>query len=206
VMNPIEESSTNSNRLNLNKTPLRRIANLCLLVLALILTSYLYWVHVSYRLLTIAEDNVFRSAEMPPNKLVDFVKERQINTVIDFRTTIDSVHAEKQALISNGIQSIHIPSELVPSDEVVNNFLDVMEDASNYPVLFHCEHGIGRSSLFEAIYRIEFMGWSNEDARKSARLRSLLGSFESDDTRGQYLLNYQRQNRRVHGPKSSDLY
>ena len=72
-MNPIEESSTNSNRLNLNKTPLRRITNLCLLVLALILTSYLYWVHVSYRLLTIAEDNVFRSAEMPPNKLVDFV-------------------------------------------------------------------------------------------------------------------------------------
>ena len=145
-MNPIEESSTNSNRLNLNKTPLRRIANLCLLVLALILTSYLYWVHVSYRLLTIAEDNVFRSAEMPPNKLVDFVKERQINTVIDFRTTIDSVHAEKQALISNGIQSIHIPSELVPSDEVVNNFLDVMEDASNYPVLFHCENGYVRSS------------------------------------------------------------
>jgi protein tyrosine/serine phosphatase len=204
-MKPIEGSSTNNNQLKLNKTPFRRVVTLCLLVFVLILTSYLYWAHVNYRLLTIVEDNVFRSAEMPPNKLVDFVKEHHINTVIDFRTTIDSVYAEKQALISNGIQSIHIPSELVPSDEAVNGFLDVMEDASNYPILFHCEHGIGRSSLFEAIYRIEFMGWSNEDARKSARLRSLLGSFESHDIRGQYLLNYQRHNRRVRGLQSSDI-
>ena len=147
---------------------------------------------------------MFRAAEMPPDKLVDFVKERQISTVIDLRTTTDSVHAEEQVLISNGIQSINIPSELVPSDEAVNSFLDVMGDASNYPILFHCEHGIGRSSLFEAIYRIEFMGWSNEDARKSARLRSLLGSFESHDIRGQYLLNYQPQNRRTHGPGLPD--
>jgi protein tyrosine/serine phosphatase len=205
-MKPIEGSSTNSNRLKLNKTSFRRVVTLCLLVFVLILTSYLYWAHVDYRLLTIVEDNLFRSAEMPPNKLVDFVKERHINTVIDFRTTIDSVYAEKQALISNGIQSIHIPSELVPSDEAVNSFLDVMEDASNYPILFHCEHGIGRSSLFEAIYRIEFMGWSNEDARKSARLRSLLGSFESHDIRGQYLLNYQRHNKRVRGLQPSDIY
>ncbi len=194
-MNPIKGISTHTTRRRLNKRIVKGFLSFSLLVLTLISMSYLYWVYIEDRFLTVVENNVYRSAEMPPDELVDFVKDHYIRTVIDFRTTVGDVHAEEQALLANGTQSINIPSELVPSDETVNRFLDVIGDASNYPILFHCEHGIGRSSLFEAIFRIEFLGWSNEDARKSARMRSLLGSFEPDDIRGQYLLNYRPQNR-----------
>ena len=175
---------------------LNRLAKLCLFVFTLASLGYLYWVYVDDRFLTVVENNVFRAAEMSPDALVEFVEQHNIKTVVDFRTTADRVFAEEQTLTSNGIRSINIPSELVPSDEAVNSFLDVMGDVSNYPILFHCEHGIGRSSLFEAIYRIEFLGWSNEEARKSALFRSLMGSFEVDDVRGQYILNYEAQNRR----------
>lgn len=168
----------------------KELANLCLLIVALASASYLYWVYAEDRFLTVVEDNVFRAAEMQPDELLAFVKRHHVRTVIDFRTIADRVNAEHQVLTANGIRSINIPSELVPSDEAVGRFLDVMGDVSNYPILFHCEHGIGRSSLFEAIYRIEFLGWTNDAARKSALVRSVLGSFEADDVRGRYILDY----------------
>lgn len=194
-MNFISSKSAETGRPKTHNRTLRRIANLCLFVFTLVSMSYLYWVYADDRFLTVVENNVFRTAEMSPDELVEFVDRHHVRTVIDFRTTVDRVHAEEQALTSNGIRSINIPSELVPSDEAVNSFLDVMGDVSNYPILFHCEHGIGRSSLFEAIYRIEFLGWSNEEAQKSALYRSLMGSFEADDVRGQYILNYESQGR-----------
>lgn len=194
-MNSIKGLSANTGGSKTHRRALKWFVNICLVVLTVCSTSYVYWVYANNRFLTVVESSVFRSAEMPPDDLVHLVEKRHIQTVIDFRTTASDVHAEEQALSSNGVQSINISSELVPSDETVSRFLDVMEDVSNYPILFHCRHGIGRSSLFEAIYRIEFLGWSNEDARKSARIRSLLGSFEADDIRGQYLLNYQPQKR-----------
>ena len=194
-MNSVKGASADTGRTDAYRRTLKWLANLCLLVLTLISTSYLYWVYADDRFLTVVENNVFRTAEMPPDELVEFVERHHVRTVIDFRTTANRVHAEEQALTSNGVRSINIPSQLVPSDEAVNTFLDVMGDVSNYPILFHCEHGIGRSSLFEAIYRIEFLGWFTEDARKSARLRSLMGSFETEDVRGQYILNYQPERR-----------
>jgi predicted protein tyrosine phosphatase len=191
-----KRGAANTGRSTTRRCAVKWIATLCLLVVTLVSTSYLYWVYVNHRFLTVVENNVFRTAEMPPDELVEFVGKHHVRTVIDFRTTFDRVHAEERALTSNGIRSISIPSDLVPSDEAVDSFLDAMGDVSNYPILFHCEHGIGRSSLFEAIYRIEFLGWSNEAARKSALLRSLMGSFEVDDVRGQYILIYEAQNRR----------
>ena len=195
TMNSNSGASAETSQPKTRNRILRRLANLSLLVFTLVSLIYLYWVYVDDRFLTVVERNVFRAAEMPPDALVEFVERHNIKTVVDFRTTVDRVRAENQALTSNGIRSINIPSELVPSDAAVSSFLDVMGDLSNYPILFHCEHGIGRSSLFEAIYRIEFLGWSNEEAQKRALYRSLMGSFEADDTRGQYILNYESQGR-----------
>ncbi len=137
---------------------------------------------------------VYRSAEMSPQQLLKRVNKYDIKTVIDFRKTPADVALEEQALQKKGIQSINIPSEIVPDEKTVRHFLHVMSDSANYPILFHCEHGIGRSSLFEAIYRIEFLGWTNKEARQSAYWRSLMGSFKENDRRGQYLTNYKSHN------------
>lgn len=183
------ESAGRGKRINRSRV-LKGFANLALILLTLLSVSYLYWVYVDDRFLTIVESNVFRTGEMEPRELLDFVDRNNIRTVIAFRTAPDRVRAEQDTLTANGIRSIDIPSVSIPSDEVVNRFLKVMGDVSNYPILFHCEQGIGRSSLFEAIFRIEYLGWSNDEARKIALVRSVFGGFDSDDLRGQYIMNY----------------
>lgn len=86
---------------------------------------------------------------------------------------------------------------MVPDEKTVRHFLQVMSDPTNYPILFHCEHGIGRSSLFEAIYRIEYLGWTNEEARQSAYWRSFMESFKINDRRGKYLVHCKPHNSKI---------
>ena len=65
-----------------------------------------------------------------------------------------------------------------------------MDDPSNYPVLLHCYHGVGRAQLFSAIYRMEYEGWSNQDAREQTRVLLKGSSFDEGAPKGDYLINY----------------
>ena len=39
-----------------------------------------------------------------------------------------------------------------------------LDDPANYPILMHCAEGIERAGLAAALYRLERMGWTNEQA------------------------------------------
>ncbi|HYT92016.1 MAG TPA: tyrosine-protein phosphatase [Gemmataceae bacterium] len=52
----------------------------------------------------------------------------------------------------------------VPAAAGVKQFLDVMRDPANYPVLVHCFAGIHRTGAHCAVYRMESHHWSNERA------------------------------------------
>ena len=69
-------------------------------------------------------------------------------------------------------------------------FLKIMDDPANRPVLIHCYHGIGRTELFVAIYRMEFEHWSNERARAATRLMLAGSSFSDQAEKGQFLIRY----------------
>lgn len=43
-------------------------------------------------------------------------------------------------------------------------FVELMNDPANYPVLIHCFAGTHRTGAYCAVYRMEFEGWSNEEA------------------------------------------
>ena len=49
-------------------------------------------------------------------------------------------------------------------DVVWADFLDVLRDPANLPVLVHCYRGVHRTGSYVAVYRIEFEGWSVEKA------------------------------------------
>ena len=65
-----------------------------------------------------------------------------------------------------------------------------MDDSSNYPVLIHCYHGVGRAQMFSALYRIEYEGWTNQEAREQTRLLLKGSSFDEGAPKGDYLINY----------------
>lgn len=155
--------------------------------------GYAYWAKFNYRFLTVTEGQVYRSAAMPPEMLQSKVRRYGIRTVIDLRKPGDDVIAERAALAVLGVRHFSLPSHQVPSEEVVKGFLEIMDRSEYRPVLIHCHDGIGRAVLFSAIYRVEYEGWSNEDARLTAYWRSGLGNFKPDSRKGTYIRSYVRR-------------
>jgi protein tyrosine phosphatase (PTP) superfamily phosphohydrolase (DUF442 family) len=175
----------------------RRLLGVCLAVVlggaAAGGALYGWWALVEHRFAAVTEGQVYRSAAMPPERLVEKVREHGIRAVVDLRSGGPEVEAERAALAAAGVKHFHVPSRQVPLDESIDAFLEVAARAENRPLLVHCEHGVGRAPLYAAIYRLEFEGWSNERARRAAWWGSGLGSFEPEDDKGGYLLRYERR-------------
>ncbi len=152
--------------------------------------AYGYWVFVEHRFLTVSEGQVYRSGAIPLETLQKKIKRYGIRTVIDFRKSREKVDAEHKALTQMGVKHFSVPSEQVPAAETVKAFLEIMDNRENRPVLIHCHHGKGRAVLFAGIYRIEYEGWSNEDARRASRLILFKSGFSSSSRKGMFLLNY----------------
>ena len=62
------------------------------------------------------------------------------------------------------------PTSSRPSNQLdmvppaVEEFLKVLDDESNYPILLHCKAGLHRTGRLTAIYRMEYQGWSPGEA------------------------------------------
>jgi protein tyrosine phosphatase (PTP) superfamily phosphohydrolase (DUF442 family) len=167
------------------------IASLCIVA---IVVAGLWWVYGANRVRVVAEGSVYQSGVLAADELRGEVRRLGIRTVIDLREPWDEVKGEREVLSAIGVTHVHMPTGQIPPDSTVNRFLELMSDPATYPVLIHCEHGTGRSVLFSALYRIEFLGWERERARLATRsaLRWLPpgASFAVGAPKGDYLLAY----------------
>ncbi len=80
---------------------------------------------------------------------------------------------EKAMAKELGFNWVHIPivDERGTGDyRVINRHLDeaaaVLADPKNYPIYFHCHHGINRASMVQMAYRTKYCGWTLERATK----------------------------------------
>ena len=180
----------------------KKIGLLLFGVILLGVSKYVYEVHFNYNFKEISENKVYKSGVIPPEKIADYINDHQINSVIDLRFphTKDKINnpeipeeltAEKEAVEKlDGVTYFNLGTDQVPTQATVDEFLQIMDDSSNYPVLLHCYHGVGRAQMFSAIYRIEYEGWSNQDAREKTRLLLKGSSFDEGKPKGEYLINY----------------
>ncbi len=85
------------------------------------------------------------------------------------------------------------PAEVVPP--VVDEFLAVMDDPANHPVLLHCRAGLHRTGRLSAIYRMEYEGWSVGEALRELRAHGYgyLAASEQDEFVVRFLKNYRRR-------------
>jgi hypothetical protein len=151
---------------------------------------YAYWSLYQYKFTAVTQGRVYRSAEIPPQRLGHWVKKYGIRTIIDFRKPGPDTKLEQQAAAESNVLYQNIHSEQIPSSIAISSFLKTMDQEKNFPVLIHCHHGTGRSVLFSAIYRIEFECWANETARKSTRFFTAFSSFAAGEKKGEFLKNY----------------
>lgn len=157
--------------------------------------SYLlYWEKVQHRFTVVTEHQLYQSAEMPPDELLELARNHGIRTVVDLRLTEDSredIAAQAAALAGTDVENIHLPAHHVPDEATVMRFLEIVGDPAKRPVLVHCQHGTGRSVLFSSLFRIEFENWDNETARRAVEPLHWRGNFAPDAPKGAYLLDYQ---------------
>ncbi len=180
----------------------KKIVLVLLGVILLGVSKYVYEVHFNYNFKEISENKVYKSGVIPPEKIADYIKDHQIKSVIDLRFphTNDKVNnpeipkeltAEKEAVEKlKGVTYFNLGTDQVPTQDTVDAFLEIMDDTTNYPVLLHCYHGVGRAQLFSAIYRMEYEDFSNQEAREKTRLLLKGSSFDEGKPKGEYLINY----------------
>lgn len=184
---------------------LRKIFVPILLFAIAIAAFVFYQKKIRYNLVTISENKVYNSGAVPPDQLGDFVDDHKIKTIVDLRDGLmqtelnpeykNQVNDEEFAANRiSGINYYNLPTDQIPADSTVQKFLKIMDDPKNYPVLIHCHHGVGRSRLFSSIYRIEYENFTNESARKKARLFwELSSNFSKKSDKGIYLTNYKKR-------------
>ena len=162
----------------------------------------IYDVYFNYRFLEISEGKVYKSGVIPPDEIAGFVKKHNIKSIVDLRGPVTKdkvnnpenwvqINAEREAAAKiPGLNYYNIPSEQVPKKHNLDKFFKVMDNQENYPVLIHCYHGIGRAQVYSAVYRIEYEGFENDEARKNAAFPVIFSSFDHGTPKGEFLKSY----------------
>jgi len=174
-------------------------------------TYYVWHVHFNYRFEEISKGKVYKSALIKNvSTMESLLVKNNIKTVIDLLDpgVQDRLNPAKQEQIDTeeryikeinqknnlNIKHVNIPSGQVPTPQTLKKFFEVLDNASNYPVLIHCYHGTGRAQMYSALYRIEYENWSNKDARAKTRVIvesfGYRSSFSDGKEKGDFLMNY----------------
>jgi tyrosine-protein phosphatase SIW14 len=172
------------------------------------------WEHAK-RLRPIEEGRVYRSGCLSADGFRDAIEKLRIKTVISFwdEDPDPTLHAnrfnhtsikESDLCKSMGVDYRFIYVQLLSDDRAgkdrppaIDEFLKVMDDEASYPVLIHCKAGLHRTGIMAAIYRMEYNGWTREEALHELRSHGF-GYFLANTSNPyieQYVMPYQRRSR-----------
>lgn len=152
-----------------------------------------------HRIGTVREGVLYRSATLSPDRLEAFVREHGIRTLVNLRHS--DLEAERAIAERHGARYVQIPCGQVPDLEQIDRFLEILDDPANQPVLVHCMHGVGRTGVFSAVYRIEQDGWTAEQAIEEASNYAVGGSFHPGQDKTEFLLGYVPRRARAGTPQ-----
>jgi tyrosine-protein phosphatase SIW14 len=119
---------------------------------------------------------LYRSGQMTLFGLKQALRDYGIKTIVTLRTAREpgeshpAMDEEKYCREQEyNYYRLHMKSWVkengkAPVDESVRQFLEIMSDPDNYPVLVHCFAGKHRTGAYCAIYRMEFEHRSKEEA------------------------------------------
>lgn len=167
--------------------------------------KYVYDMNINHNFETITEGKVYKSGVIPPDEIKDYVQKYHIKSIVDLRFpgTADLVNnpeipeeltAEKEAVAKiPGVNYFNNGSDQVPNQKNLDTFFQIMDNPDNYPVLIHCYHGVGRAEMYSALYRIEYEGFTNEQARQGVRSIIKFSSFDDGTPKGEYLKAYKKR-------------
>lgn len=162
------------------------------------------------RLRVVDPGRFYRSGQMTADGFADAVQRYRIRTILNVqdefpdpdidlsfwsRRTIKETDLCRQL----GVRYVHLkptllPRRLIPEHRppAIEEFLKILDDECNYPILIHCHAGLHRTGLLTAIYRMEQQGWTRDEAFLDMKGQGF-GAWvctSANDYVKQYLLTY----------------
>lgn len=138
----------------------------------------------------VADGVLYRSGQLTPEGLARVLREYGIRTVISLRKAHERSDGwEEPFCAQRGVRHVRIVPRVwaadedgdIPAEEAVKEFLAVMDRPENYPVLVHCFAGIHRTGTMVAIFRMEYQGWTPQQAMAEMEYRGFdLEEMEAD--------------------------
>jgi protein tyrosine/serine phosphatase len=193
--------------------------------MALVLTAFVTGVPFVYyrytytyakRLRPVVEGKVYRSGCMTAEGFANAIEKLHIRTVInlmddwpdpdlsagyfDTRTILESELCAK-----HGANMVNLALDLIPPIELrecrpaaIDAFVELLDRPEIYPVLIHCRAGLHRTGCMVAIYRMEYQGWTRNEAMNELKANGFgeYAATAANDYIAQYPLRYEP---RAHG-------
>jgi Tyrosine phosphatase family len=125
---------------------------------------------------TVETGKIFRGAWQKPWPMRAIVHDHKIKTVLALAHPSDHYLSvqEKKLAANLGVTWIHIPivdnrgTNDQAAEDAISDLLDqaaaVLADPKNYPIYFHCHHGLNRTSMVQIAYRTRYCGWTLQQA------------------------------------------
>jgi protein tyrosine/serine phosphatase len=196
------------------KTVVRGALGLGIAIL-LIGAPLVYWrfmYHHGKRLREVVPGVLYRSGQLSIDGFADAVIRYRIRTIVNVQDDYPDPDVEKhwfnrgtikesELCRQLGVRYVQLSPDLVPRRDVphgrpkvIDQFLAVMDDPDNHPVLLHCKAGLHRTGVLSAVFRMEYQGWSPDLALRELRAMGFgeFASSSANDYITQYILTYQR--------------
>ncbi len=156
------------------------------------------------RLRVVTDGRVYRSGQLTADGFRDAIKRYGIKTVINLqdddtetenderdpslrRSPFDRTKwPESEVVEEAGARYVQFDGNALNADgtngrpKLQDDFLTVMDDEANYPVLYHCKAGLHRTGWITGVYRMEYEKRSQADALDELRANGF-GDFKATD-------------------------
>ncbi|MCA9777133.1 MAG: tyrosine-protein phosphatase [Candidatus Eremiobacteraeota bacterium] len=116
----------------------------------------------------------------PDQDGVNWLFEKGVNSVIDLRG--DDRENQWAPPVWSPMKAFHfnIKDFGTPSFEMVEDFIETVDDPRNQPVFVHCKAGVGRTGLMTACWNVAH-GVPVEEALKRERINSYHGNLQQEE-------------------------
>jgi hypothetical protein len=156
----------------------RKWARLALSIGLAALAAHLIWRHghdyvFPNQFAEVVPGKIYRGAWQKDWPMRQVARDYKIKSILALAHPYDSAIAVKERALAKelGIRWIHVPiidQRSAEQPKTIFELLDeaaaVLNDPANYPIFFHCHHGLNRVSMAQIAYRTKYCGWTLEQA------------------------------------------
>jgi tyrosine-protein phosphatase SIW14 len=185
-------------------------------VAAFLYTYYRYTFEHAKRLRPIVEGKIYRSGCLTADGFREAIQTLKIKTVINLMeeapdpdlvtSHLNSRRVKESALCKElGVDLKFLYVEILPDDRyakeqpaTIKKYLEILDDPASYPVLLHCKAGLHRTGVLSAVYRMEYQGWTRQEAMNELKSHGFGPAATTANLYiQQYVTGYQPRQRQV---------